>query len=108
MWLRVHETHQIRILWGVGGWAGCVLASIAIELDREHFRKLLGETETEFVQNSKVLVDLEVSNMNPKKKSRRCLGLGLDSGLDSFTALVARLLATAAFWFRTSNPDISQ
>ncbi len=36
------------------------MASIVIELDRERFRKLLGETETEFVPNSKVLVDFEV------------------------------------------------
>ena len=34
------------------------MASIAIELDRERFKKLLGETE--FVRNSKVLVDFEV------------------------------------------------
>ncbi len=36
------------------------MASIAIELNRERFRKLLGETKTEFVRNSKVLVDFEV------------------------------------------------
>jgi hypothetical protein len=36
------------------------LATIAIELDRERLRNLRGETETEFVRNSKVLVDLEV------------------------------------------------
>jgi hypothetical protein len=54
------ETHQIRILWGVGSWAGCVLASKAIELDRERLRNLRGETEIEFVRNSKVLVDFEV------------------------------------------------
>ena len=53
-------THQIRILWGVGRWAGCVLVSIANELDRERLRNLRGETETEFVRNSNVLVDFEV------------------------------------------------
>ncbi len=53
-------THQIRILWGVGRWAGCVLALIAIELDRERLRNLRDETETKFVRNSKVLVDFEV------------------------------------------------
>ncbi len=58
----------------------CVLAAKAIELNRERLRNLRGETETEFVRNSKVLVDFEV-NMNRKKKSCRCLGLGLDSGL---------------------------
>ncbi len=50
-------------LAGQGGWAvwaGCVLASIAIELDRERCRNIRGETETEFVRNSKVLVDFEV------------------------------------------------
>jgi hypothetical protein len=36
------------------------LASIAIELDRERLRNLRGETETVFVQNSKVLVHFEV------------------------------------------------
>ncbi len=47
----------------LGGWvigAGCVLASIANELDRERLRNLRGETETEIVRNSKVLVDFEV------------------------------------------------
>jgi hypothetical protein len=53
-------THQITILWGKGRRAGCVLASIAIELDRERCRNIRGETETEFVRNSKVLVDFEV------------------------------------------------
>jgi hypothetical protein len=53
-------THQIRILWGVGRWAGCVLVTIANELDRECLRNLRGETETEFVRNSNVLVDFEV------------------------------------------------
>jgi len=36
------------------------LASKAIELDRERLRNLRGETEMEFVQNTKVLVDFEV------------------------------------------------
>ena len=46
----------------IGGWADGrgVLASIAIELDRECFRKLLGKTETEFVRNLKCLVDFEL------------------------------------------------
>jgi hypothetical protein len=59
--LRVHEpweTHQRRnYLYCNCNY--CVLASIAIELD-QRFRKLLGETETEFVRNSNVLVDFEV------------------------------------------------
>ncbi len=45
---------------GMGSWAGCVLASKAIELDRESFRKLRGETETEFVRNLKCLVNFEL------------------------------------------------
>jgi hypothetical protein len=45
---------------GWAGGAGCVLASIANELDRERLRNLRGETETEFVRNLKVLVDFEV------------------------------------------------
>jgi hypothetical protein len=36
------------------------LASIANELDRERLRNLRGETVTEFVRNSKVLVDFVV------------------------------------------------
>jgi hypothetical protein len=63
------ETPQIRILWGVGSWAGCVLASKAIELDRERLRNLRGETEIEFVRNSKVLVDFKVRTWIPKKAS---------------------------------------
>ncbi len=56
------EPHQFSFFWGVGSWAGCVLASKVIELDRECFRKLRGETETEteFVRNLKCLVDFEL------------------------------------------------
>ncbi len=39
---------------GVGSWAGCVLASKAIDLDRDRIRKLRGETVPEFVRNSQV------------------------------------------------------
>ncbi len=46
---------------------GVCIGSIAIELDRERFRKLLGEAETEFVRNSKVLVDFEVRTWIQKK-----------------------------------------
>jgi hypothetical protein len=45
---------------GLMGGVCTVLASIAIELDCERFRKLLGETETEFVRNLKCLVDFEL------------------------------------------------
>jgi hypothetical protein len=31
------ELHKSSFFWGVGSWAGCVLASKAIELDRERF-----------------------------------------------------------------------
>ncbi len=37
-----------------------ILALIANELDRERCRNIRGETETEFVRNSKVLVDFEI------------------------------------------------
>ncbi len=50
----------------MGSWAGYVLASKAIELDRERFRKLRGETVTEFVRNSKGLV--AVANAIRKKR----------------------------------------
>jgi hypothetical protein len=36
------------------------LASKAIELNHERFRKLCDETKTEFVQNLKCLVDFEL------------------------------------------------
>jgi hypothetical protein len=55
-----HQTRNFKELLGGGLRAGCVLASIAIELDRERLRNLRGETETEFVRNSKVLVDFDV------------------------------------------------
>ncbi len=55
-----HQTTNFKELLGGGLRAGCVLASIAFELDREHLRNLRGETETEFVRNSKVLVDFKV------------------------------------------------
>ncbi len=53
-----HTIPEILEGWAVG--AGCILVSIANELDREHLRNLRGETETEIVRNSKVLVDFEV------------------------------------------------
>ncbi len=55
-----HQTRNYNELLGGGLRAGCVLASIAIELDRERLRNLRDVTETEFVRNSKVLVDFEV------------------------------------------------
>jgi hypothetical protein len=55
-----HQTRNYKELLGGGLRAGCVLDSILIELDRERLRNLRGETETEFVQNLKVLVDFEV------------------------------------------------
>ena len=55
-----HQTRNYKELLGGGLRAGCVLASIAIELDRERLRNLRDVTETEFVRNSKVLVDFEV------------------------------------------------
>jgi hypothetical protein len=60
-----HTISEILGRWAVG--AGCVLASIAIELDRERFGKLLGETETEFVRNLKCLVDFELRTWIRKK-----------------------------------------
>ena len=57
---RGNHTNLAFLVGGVGSWAGCVLASKAIELDRKRFRKLGGETETEFVRNLKCLVDFEL------------------------------------------------
>jgi hypothetical protein len=51
-----HTIPEILGGWAVG--AGCVLASIATELDCKRLRNLRGETE--FVRNSKVPVDFEV------------------------------------------------
>ena len=53
-------THQIRILWGWADGRGVYWSRLANELDRERLRNLRGETETEIVRNSKVLVDFEV------------------------------------------------
>ena len=44
-----HTIPEILEGWAVG--AGCVLVSIANELDRERLRNLRGETETEIVRN---------------------------------------------------------
>ena len=80
------ETHtRVQEMWGGGGkWGGpygghmsqnlhwntqflrfyknhyIIGLSIANELDRERLRNFRGETETEIVRNSKVLVDFEV------------------------------------------------
>jgi hypothetical protein len=62
MRLRVQEPwepHQFSF-FGFFIFYFILLASKAIELERERLRNLRGETETEFVQNSKVLVDFEV------------------------------------------------
>jgi hypothetical protein len=52
----------------VGNWAGCVLASKAIDLDRDRIRKLRGETVPEFVQNSEGRVDFELRTCIRKKR----------------------------------------
>jgi hypothetical protein len=44
------------------------LASKAIELDRERFRKLCGETEPKFVRNSKGRVNIELRTLIRKKR----------------------------------------
>jgi hypothetical protein len=51
---------NLAVFEGCRQLGGCVLVSIANELDRERLRNLRGETETEIVQNSNVLVDFEV------------------------------------------------
>ncbi len=75
------ELHKSSFFWGVGSWAGCVLASKAIDLDRDRIRKLRGETVPEFVRNSKGRVDFELRTCI-RKKARRARGLGSDPGLD--------------------------
>jgi hypothetical protein len=55
-----HTIPEILGGWAVGAGCVIVLVSIANELDRERVRNLRGETETEIVRNSKVLVDFEV------------------------------------------------
>jgi hypothetical protein len=62
-----HKTRNYKELLGGGLRAGCVLVLIANKLDRERLRNLRGETETETVRNSKVLVDFEVRTWIPKK-----------------------------------------
>ncbi len=54
------DSRNHTILAYFGGWAGCVLSSKAIDLDRDRFGKLHGETESEFVRNSKGLVAFEL------------------------------------------------
>ncbi len=66
----------------MGSWAGCVLASKAIDLDRDRIRKLRGETVLEFVAKFERPRRFRVSNMYQKKKARRARGLGSDPGLD--------------------------
>jgi hypothetical protein len=53
------EPHQFSFFW-IFLFYFILLASIAKELDRERLRNLRGETVTEFVRNSKVLVDFVV------------------------------------------------
>jgi hypothetical protein len=76
------ETHQIRILWGVGSWAGCVLASTANEAGSRTLEKSSRRDRDWDCAKFKSSRWFRGSNMKPKKKSLRCRGLGLDSGLD--------------------------
>ena len=58
--LRVHGNTPNKDSLGDGQLGGVCIGLKAIELDRERLRNLRGETEIEFVRNSKVLVDFEV------------------------------------------------
>ena len=91
--LRVHGNTPNKDSLG-GGQLGGVC--IGLESDRAGSRTLEKSSRRD---RDRVCAKFESSrrfrgsNMNPKKKSRRCRGLGLDSGLDlsslvSFTALV--------------------
>ncbi len=51
----------------MGGVCNVYWSRLANELDRERLRNFRGETETEIVRNSKVLVDFEVRTWIPKK-----------------------------------------
>ncbi len=76
------ETPQIRILWGVGSWAGCVLASTANEAGSRTLEKSSQRDWDRDCAKFESSRRFRGSNMKPKKKSCRCRGLGLDSGLD--------------------------
>ncbi len=65
-------THQIRILWGVGRWAGCVLVSISEQAGSRTLEKFLRRDRDRDYTKFESSRRFRGSNMNPKKKSRRC------------------------------------
>ena len=66
------ETHQIRILWGVGSWAGCVLASTANEAGSRTLEKSSRRDRDRDCAKFESSRRFRGSNMKPKKKSRHC------------------------------------
>ncbi len=65
-------THQIRILWGVGRWAGCVLVSISERAGTRTLEKFSRRDRDRDCAKFESSRRFRGSNMNPKKKSRRC------------------------------------
>ncbi len=64
-------THQIRILWGVGRWAGCVLVSISERAGSGTLEKFSRRDRDPDCAKFESSCRFRGSNMNPKKKSRR-------------------------------------
>ena len=64
-------THQIRILWGVGRWAGCVLVSISERAGSRTLEKFSRRDQDRDCAKFESSRRFRGSNMNPKKKSRR-------------------------------------
>ena len=64
-------THQIRILWGVGRWAGCVLVSISERAGSRTLEKFLRRDRDRDCAKFESSRRFRDSNMSPKKKSRR-------------------------------------
>ena len=65
-------THQIRILWGVCRWAGCVLVSISERAGSRTLEKFSRRDRDRDCAKFESSRRFRGSNMNPKKKSRRC------------------------------------
>ncbi len=65
-------THQIRILWGVGRWAGCVLVSISERARSRTLEKFSRRDRDRDCAKFESSRRFRGSNMNPKKKLRHC------------------------------------
>ncbi len=105
---RLQKPHNFNLFRGVGRWAGCVYSSKAIALDRDRFWKLLGETELQFVQNLKGLVDFEVrARIRKKRLAEAAASAAIQASIKRSLVPPTALLVPIIYKSQIADPQIA-